>query len=217
MNQKPGFTLTFIFLFVFFQSFSQNIPLRIKTLSVKTVDGNVYLGTVVSEDIYNLVLNTESLGEIKIAQNKILSKTEVRISKNYSESNNLTKKNMLNPELQNVKMEKARTVQMTGTIMTLCGISACSVGYILFEDGMFKRYPSTPGHISGDTYSTAGGAAGLFLLIVGIPAVCIGVPVLLIGTAQRGAVKRNLQMSLITIENPVMNTSVTGLSLKFRF
>lgn len=63
MNQKPGFTLTFIFLFVFFQSFSQNIPLRIKTVSVKTVDGNVYLGTVVSEDIYNLVLNTESLGE----------------------------------------------------------------------------------------------------------------------------------------------------------
>lgn len=155
--------------------------------------------------------------KIKIAQNKILSKTEVRISKTFSESNNLTKKNMLNPELQNVKMEKARTVQMTGTIMTLCGISACSVGYILFEDGMFKRYRSTPGHISGDTYSTAGGAAGLFLLIVGIPAVCIGVPVLLIGTAQRGAAKRNLQMSLITIENPVMNTSVTGLSLKFRF
>lgn len=217
MNQKHGFILTIIFLFFFVQSFSQNFPGRIKTMSVKTTDGNVYLGTVVSEDIYNLVILTESLGEIKIPQNKIISTTEVRVSKKYSDTNNLSKKGSPNPEMQNFKMEKAKRVQTTGAIMTLTGITACGVGYVLFDHGMFKRYPSTPGHINGDTYSTAGGAAGMFLLIVGIPAVCIGVPVLLAGTAQRVVAKKNLEISLVNFRTPTTTATINGLSLKLRF
>jgi hypothetical protein len=45
---------------------------------VETIDGNVFVGFIVTEDSSALVIKTENLGEIRIPQNKIKSKTELK-------------------------------------------------------------------------------------------------------------------------------------------
>jgi hypothetical protein len=56
----------------------QNVPDSIRTVRVETIDGNIFVGFVVTEDSSALVIKTETLGKIKIQQNNIKSKTELK-------------------------------------------------------------------------------------------------------------------------------------------
>jgi RNase P/RNase MRP subunit p29 len=60
------------------QCFGQNVPDSTRIVRVETIDGNVFVGFVVTEDSSALVIKTETLGEIKIPQNNIKSKTELK-------------------------------------------------------------------------------------------------------------------------------------------
>jgi hypothetical protein len=63
------------------QSFGQNVRDSTRTVRVETIDGNVFIGSVVSEDSLNLVLKTESLGDLKIPLNNIKSRSELKTLK----------------------------------------------------------------------------------------------------------------------------------------
>ncbi len=54
---------------------SQEKPDTTVTLRIETIDGNIYIGRYVSEDSLSMVLQTESLGEIRIPQNSIKART----------------------------------------------------------------------------------------------------------------------------------------------
>lgn len=54
---------------------SQEKPDTTVTLRIETIDGNIYIGRYVSEDSLAMVLQTESLGEIRIPQNSIKTRT----------------------------------------------------------------------------------------------------------------------------------------------
>lgn len=60
------------------QCFGQNVPDSTRTVRIETIDGNVFVGFVVTEDSSALVIKTENLGEIKIPRNNIKSKTELK-------------------------------------------------------------------------------------------------------------------------------------------
>jgi len=63
------------------QCCGQNIPDSTRTVRVETIDGNVFVGFVVSEDSLALVIKTETLGEVRIPRNNIKSKTELKVVK----------------------------------------------------------------------------------------------------------------------------------------
>jgi uncharacterized protein (UPF0261 family) len=130
---------------------------------------------------------------------------------------NAQSKITLNQEKANHALEKAKKVQKTGAILTVTGGVATIVGIVMAENGLFKRYPSTPGHITGDTYSTLGGAIGIGLIIAGVPLICIGVPTFFVGSIQKGRAQRNLQISFVNIKSPMNCSSVNGIGLKVRF
>jgi len=56
---------------------AQEIPDSTKVFRIETKDGNVFTGQILSEDLSVLVLRTEKLGELKISQVDILSKSEI--------------------------------------------------------------------------------------------------------------------------------------------
>lgn len=58
-------------------SFGQNVPDSTRTIRVETTDGNVFVGYIITEDSDNLVIYTESIGEIKIRLGNIKSRTEL--------------------------------------------------------------------------------------------------------------------------------------------
>ena len=58
--------------------YGQNLPDSTKTLRIETKDGNIFIGSVITQDSLILVLKTESLGEIKIPKMNIKSKTEIK-------------------------------------------------------------------------------------------------------------------------------------------
>jgi hypothetical protein len=60
------------------QCFGQNFPDSTRTFKIETADGNIFVGFIVNEDSSSLVINTESLGEVKIPQHNIKSKTELK-------------------------------------------------------------------------------------------------------------------------------------------
>ena len=60
------------------QCFGQNVPDSTRTVRVETIDGNVFIGYVITEDSSTLVIKTENLGELKIPLNNIKSKTELK-------------------------------------------------------------------------------------------------------------------------------------------
>ena len=76
--------ITFVFLVLVFvclhhlNCYGQNLPDSTRTLRIETKDGNIFIGYVIVEDSLTLVLKTESLGEIKIPQSSIKSKTELK-------------------------------------------------------------------------------------------------------------------------------------------
>jgi hypothetical protein len=58
--------------------FGQNLPDSTRTVRVETIDGNVFVGFVVTEDSSALIIKTENLGEIRVPRNNIKSKTELK-------------------------------------------------------------------------------------------------------------------------------------------
>jgi hypothetical protein len=56
----------------------QNVPDSTRTVRVETIDGNVFIGNIVSEDSLNLVIKTETLGNLKIPINNIKSRSELK-------------------------------------------------------------------------------------------------------------------------------------------
>lgn len=130
---------------------------------------------------------------------------------------NAQSKTSLNQVQANHALMKAKKVQTTGAVLTVIGGVATIGGVVMAENGLFKRYPSTPGHITGDTYSTMGGAIGIGLIIAGVPLICIGVPTFIVGSIQKGRAQRNLQISLVNIKSPLNCSSVNGFGLKIRF
>jgi hypothetical protein len=48
-----------------------------KTVRVETIDGNVFIGYIASEDSINLVVKTDVMGEVKIPLDKIKSQTQI--------------------------------------------------------------------------------------------------------------------------------------------
>jgi len=59
-------------------SFSQNAADSAKVTRIETTDGNIFTGSVVSEDSVSVVLKTGTLGEVRIPRNTILSVREFR-------------------------------------------------------------------------------------------------------------------------------------------
>ncbi|MCX6255222.1 MAG: hypothetical protein NTV31_12190 [Bacteroidia bacterium] len=78
MNKKSICILIIFVLLNNLQCFSQNIPDSTRTVRVETIDGNVFVGYVITEDSSNLVIKTENLGDLKIPLNNIKSKTELK-------------------------------------------------------------------------------------------------------------------------------------------
>jgi len=126
-------------------------------------------------------------------------------------------KSSLNQNIWNYKLMKAKKVQKTGIILTAIGGVATIGGSVMANNGLFRQYPSTPGHITKDTHSSIGGVVGLGLMIVGIPITCIGVPTLSFGTIQKYRAKKKIQISLINIKSPYNCTSINGIGLKYNF
>ena len=56
-------------------------------------------------------------------------------------------------------------------------------GTVLLANGMGRKYPSTPGHITSDTYTSTGGVAGYALMTAGGILIGIDIPVLIVGVA----------------------------------
>lgn len=56
----------------------QNVPDTSRIIRIETTDGNIYTGTIISEDLNTLVLKTENLGELRIRQPDIKSRTELK-------------------------------------------------------------------------------------------------------------------------------------------
>jgi hypothetical protein len=57
--------------------FAQNLPDTARTFRIETTDGNIYIGRIIDQDSLVVVLKTEKLGEIRIPQSIIKSKTEL--------------------------------------------------------------------------------------------------------------------------------------------
>ncbi len=58
--------------------YGQNVPDTTRTFKIETKDGNFFTGYIISQDSITLVLKTETLGEIRIPQAEIKSKTELK-------------------------------------------------------------------------------------------------------------------------------------------
>ena len=73
-----------ICIFMFFallnnwQCIGQNVTDSTRTVKVETIDGNVFVGNIITEDSLNLVIKTEILGEIKIPLNNVKSRTVLK-------------------------------------------------------------------------------------------------------------------------------------------
>ena len=59
------------------QCFGQNIPDSTRTVKIETIDGNVFVGNIISEDSLSLIIKTDVLGEIKIPLNNVKTRTEL--------------------------------------------------------------------------------------------------------------------------------------------
>ena len=126
-------------------------------------------------------------------------------------------KSQLNQEQLNLYLVKAKKMKNVGFALTIIGSVTTVGGSVMASNGLFRHYPSTPGHITNDTYSTVGGVIGLGLVIVGVPLLCIGIPTLTIGIIKYHTAQKNLQISLINIKSPSSYTSINGIGLKIRF
>lgn len=206
-----------ILLSVTFRCYGQNEKDTTKVIRVETVFGRIYTGILVSENQSDLVLISENIGEISIPKEHIKSRKEIKPSKNFDPREKYRNVAISEKELLCQKLDRAKRLQVTGTFLTIGGSAAITGGYFLMEKGFMVNSHSTPGNLSGDTYTTTGGAVGLLLVMVGIPTVCVGITTLIGGTVKRGIVKKKLEISISNINTPMSSKAVNGLSFKFTF
>jgi hypothetical protein len=210
----------FFIVIVLLNSFSclaQNLPDTNRIFRIETIYGDIFTGILVSETQSDLVLITENIGEISIPIEHIKSRKEIKPSKNFDPREKYRNGAISEKELLYQKLDKAKRLQVTGTFLTIGGSAAITGGYFLMEKGFMVNSRSTPGNLSGDTYTTTGGAIGLLLMIVGIPTVFVGVTTLIGGTVKRGIVKKKLEISFVNIKNPMSSRSINGVSFRLNF
>lgn len=78
MKEQPLFILLIVVILQDLTCYGQNLPDSTKTLRIETKDGNIFIGSVITQDSLTLVLKTESFGEIKIPMMIIISRTEIK-------------------------------------------------------------------------------------------------------------------------------------------
>lgn len=76
--KKYIFIIVFLGLLNNLGCFGQVVPDSTRTLRIETVDGNIFVGHIVTEDSLTLVIKTETLGDLKIPLNNIKSRTELK-------------------------------------------------------------------------------------------------------------------------------------------
>jgi hypothetical protein len=78
VKKRISFVFFIVVIFQNLTCYGQNLPDSTKILRIETIDGNIFIGSVITQDSLTLVLKTESLGEIKIPKMNIKSKTELK-------------------------------------------------------------------------------------------------------------------------------------------
>jgi hypothetical protein len=78
MKKQIVFVLFIVIMFQNLSCYGQILPDSTRTFRIETKDGNIFVGPIIAEDSLTLVLKTGSLGEIKIPQIIIKSKTELK-------------------------------------------------------------------------------------------------------------------------------------------
>lgn len=77
MERLAKFTFIVILIFTTRLAFGQTQPDSTKLFRVETVDGNEYLGLMISEDSLNIILDTKTLGKVNIPKTSIKKSTNV--------------------------------------------------------------------------------------------------------------------------------------------
>jgi hypothetical protein len=77
MKKTVCYTSFFLFVLFHVAAYGQNIPDSARIYRIDTKDGNTFTGVIVSEDSLLLILRTDNLGEIKIHQPDIKSRTKI--------------------------------------------------------------------------------------------------------------------------------------------
>jgi uncharacterized membrane protein YidH (DUF202 family) len=113
-------------------------------------------------------------------------------------------------------LKSSRKEIKIGTALTIAGAGTAIVGTLMFVNGT-RTYPSTPGHITKDTYTSTEGIIGYVLMPAGVILIGIGIPVLIAGCLHKSRAQRNLQMSLVNITTPINCASINGIRLSIRF
>jgi hypothetical protein len=78
MNKQIIFIIIIIISISSLKCYGQNLPDSTRNARVETIDGNIFVGTIVTQDSSILIIRTESLGEIRIPKNNIKSLTELK-------------------------------------------------------------------------------------------------------------------------------------------
>ena len=78
MKKHIVFVLFIVTIFQCLPCNGQNLPDTTRTFRIETSDGNIYTGSIITEDQMTLVLRTEHLGVIRIQQADIRSRTELK-------------------------------------------------------------------------------------------------------------------------------------------
>ncbi len=78
MKKRIFFVFLIVVIFQNLTCYGQNLPDSTKILRIETTDGNIFIGSVITQDSLTLVLKTESLGEIKIPRMNIKSMNELK-------------------------------------------------------------------------------------------------------------------------------------------
>jgi hypothetical protein len=78
MKKQIAFCFFIVAMFQSLTSNGQNLADSTRTFRIETKDGNIYTGSIISEDQLILVLRTDRLGEIRIQKTEIKSRTELK-------------------------------------------------------------------------------------------------------------------------------------------
>jgi hypothetical protein len=193
-----------------FSCFGQNASDTIRIIRVETIYKDVFTGIFVSENKSDLVLITETLGEISIPKDQIKYRKNLKTPKNFNPLEKYRKVTISEKDLIYQDLERGKKLQRTGMILTLSGITAMTVGLIMMDYG----WEETSNHEPKALWT---GNIGAFLFTAGIPVTCVGIPILIGGSAKKNSAAKKLQISLVNFNTPVSRNMVSGLSFKLTF
>jgi hypothetical protein len=107
---KKQFFWIFILIFLLnnFCCIGQNLSDTTIILRVETIYGDVFTGILTSENQSELVLITETLGEISIPKEHIKSRKNIKTPKNFNPNKKFKKDGMSEQELLNMDLESGK-------------------------------------------------------------------------------------------------------------